>query len=97
MWVFNIINHITKQQFDYNEMVDFCIVNGLDYVPFLKRCKLSELGTTVEEIVNYSKGKSVINPRIQREGVVIRCIENGQKLLSFKCINPEFLLKYQDE
>lgn len=97
MWVFNIINHNTKKHFDYDEMATFCVANKLDYVPLLKKCKLSELGSTVEEVVNYSKGNSVINPKIQREGIVIRCIECGNKVLSFKVINPEFLLKYQDE
>ena len=31
---------------------------------------------------------------IPREGVVVRCIEDGKKVLSFKVINPNFLLKY---
>ena len=60
------------------------------------KIKLSELGSTVQDLVEFSKGKSVINPNIEREGVVIRCIENGNKILSFKVINPEFLLKFDN-
>lgn len=57
--------------------------------------KLSELGTTVQELVEFSKDKSVINPDIPREGIVVRCIENGKKVLSFKVINPDFEIKYK--
>ena len=56
--------------------------------------KLSQIGSTVQELVEFSKAKSVINPNVEREGIVVRCIENGIKLLSFKVINPDFLLKY---
>lgn len=43
-------------------------------------------------MVEYSKGKSLINPDILREGIVVR---NYEKNISFKVINPEFLLKYE--
>ena len=58
--------------------------------------KLKDIATTVEDMVKYSSGKSRINPKIEREGVVIRCIKNGKKILSFKVINPNFLLKYDE-
>jgi len=48
------------------------------------------LFTTVDDMVEMSKGKSYINPKIDREGLVIRNFEKG---ISFKVINPEFLLK----
>jgi ATP-dependent RNA circularization protein (DNA/RNA ligase family) len=77
-------------------MLSFCEKYNLQTVPFLKICQLSEIGTSVKEIVDYSIGKSLINPNIDREGIVVRCVEKGQKLLSFKTINPQFLLKYSD-
>ncbi len=46
------------------------------------------------EIVERAKGKSLIAD-IPREGIVVRCIDNGQKILSFKALNPDFLLKYE--
>jgi len=95
MWVFNIIDHENSYQFNYNEMSDFCWKYGLDTVPLWHVGKLSELGSTVHELVEFSKAKSVLAD-IQREGIVVRCIENGQKLLSFKVINPEFLLHYNE-
>jgi len=95
MWVFNIIDHEKNYHFNYFEMTNFCQKWGLDHVQLLGTGPLSEIGTTVDEIIEYSKGKSLLAD-IPREGVVIRCIEGGKKLLSFKAINPDFLLKYAD-
>jgi len=96
MWVFNIIDHKKNYHYNWLEMSQFCIDNKLGYVPIVKICKLSYLGSTVQELVEFSKGKSVINPNVEREGIVVRCIENGKKLLSVKIINPDFLLKYKE-
>ena len=94
MWVFNIIDHEKNYFYNFYEIRDFCIDNDLEYVPLLQAGELSSFGTTVEEIVNYAKGKSTL-ANIPREGVVFRCVENGHKLSSFKAINPDFLLKYE--
>ncbi|MGL5749427.1 MAG: RNA ligase family protein [Paraclostridium sp.] len=96
MWVFNIIDHEKNYHFDRDEMVQFCSKYSLDIVPLLYKRKLGECGNSVEELVNFSKGKSLINSKINREGIVIRCIENGKKILSFKVINPDFLLTYEE-
>lgn len=96
LWVFNIIDHERNYHFDYTEMKAFCKKYELNLVPFLINCKLSELGTTVQELVEKSKGKSHLNPNVEREGIVVRCIEEGSKILSFKVINPNFLLKYNE-
>lgn len=63
----------------------------IKFVPILKTD--FKLMKTVKEMVEYSKGKSVINPKVHREGLVIRDPENK---ISFKVINPDFLLKYED-
>jgi ATP-dependent RNA circularization protein (DNA/RNA ligase family) len=96
MWVFNIFNHKTGYHFDFYEMRDFCNKWSLLTVPFIETIKLSNIGSTVQELVEYSKGRSKLNPMIHREGVVIRYINNGKKLLSFKVVNPDFLLKYDE-
>jgi hypothetical protein len=98
MWVFNIINHKTNYHYDYNEMKEFCDLNNLKCVPLVgyHPIKIKDIGSTVQEFVEYSKGKSLINSNIHREGIVVRCIKDGKKLLSFKVINPDFLLKYSD-
>ena len=103
LWVFNIIDHEKNYHYDWNEMFDFCEKYGLGVVPVLDNHwdtltwygKLSEVGSTVNEWVEFSKGKSIYAD-IPREGVVVRCIENGKKIFSYKVINPDFLLKFKD-
>lgn len=104
MWVFNIIDHEKNYHYNYYEMKTFCDKYKLNTVPLIKIPEygleanysfLNSLGSTVQELVEFSKGKSVL-ANIPREGIVVRCIENGKKLLSFKVINPDFLLKYSE-
>lgn len=94
MWIFNIIMPDGKF-LNPIEIQTFCELHKLDFVPFIEKVPLNKCGTSIEEIVEYADGKSQINPKIRREGVVIRCIENGKKILSFKVLNPKFLLKYE--
>lgn len=97
IWIFNIFDHEKNHHYSYMEMLDFCMKYKLTTVPYIGLFKLKDIATTVDEMIEYSKGKSIINPKINREGVVVRCIKDGKKLLSFKAINPEFLLKYDGE
>lgn len=97
IWIFNIFDHEKNHHYSYMEMLDFCMKYKLTTVPYIGLFKLKDIATTVDEMIEYSKGKSIINPKINREGVVVRCIKDGKKLLSFKAINPEFLLKYDSE
>jgi hypothetical protein len=65
-----------------------------------------QLGTIVldhgvDELIQLSEGVSVLNPKVQREGIVLRpnVEEFDEDLggrLSFKAINPQFLLKYDE-
>lgn len=61
---------------------------GIKFVPILHLNY--KLPSTIKEIVQYSEGYSLLKPDVIREGVVIRNYEKG---LSFKAINPKFLLK----
>ena len=60
---------------------------GIKFVPILD--DNFYIKDTVSEMVEYSKGKSTLINKL-REGLVIRTYEGD---LSFKVINPEFLLK----
>ncbi len=64
---------------------------GIKTVPIVEEEK--ELPETIAELVEYSKGKSVLCKEQRREGVVMR---NVQKNISFKVINPDFLLAEKD-
>ena len=54
---------------------------------------------TVDEMVRYSTQKSLFNPEVYLEGIVVRplqeCKDEDLGRLSFKIINPEYLLKHE--
>ena len=95
-FVFNVINHKTNYQFDSKEMWEFCGRYNLPVVPLLELSTLSQVGKSVDDFLSYAaKDKSTL-ANVPREGVVIRSIEKGNKVFSFKAINNEFLLKYNE-
>jgi hypothetical protein len=64
---------------------------GINFVPLLD--ENFKLKSTIPEMVDFAKGKSKI-ANIDREGIVCR---NYDKNLSFKVINPDFLLKFDEK
>jgi len=70
---------------------------GLQMVPWLGNLTLDH---SVDQLVELSKGKSRLNDKVHREGLVIRPYneENDPEIgrLSFKAINPDFLLRYEE-
>jgi hypothetical protein len=48
------------------------------------------LPNTIEEMLQYAEGKSALNPKTEREGVVVRSLDGT---ISFKAISNKFLLK----
>lgn len=96
--IFNIFDIDNYKYFNYHEVVVFCRDNGLKTVPPIS----SEftLDHTVDELVEKSIDKSELYDT-PREGLVFRSIvedtdpELGR--LSFKVINPNFLLKHEKD
>lgn len=64
---------------------------GIKSVPIVEEGKA--LPETIAELVECSKGKSVVRKEQKREGVVMRNVQNN---ISFKVINPDFLLAEKD-
>lgn len=103
LYVFNVIDLKIKKQYSLNDMVMLCNELGLKTVPILQSNYV--LGVhTVGELLELSKGKSVLLESAEREGIVIRDLENKfQPIrglgdhLSFKVINPDFIMKHQDK
>lgn len=63
---------------------------GLDHVPVLNE----SIGVgLVDEILNQAEGKSVLNPKQEREGIVFKNVDGG---FSFKAISNRYLLKSGD-
>jgi RNA ligase (TIGR02306 family) len=88
---------IDKYEFlSYEEMVEI-IVNQfkLETVPILDWNYV--LPNSVDEILAYANGKSVLNPQTEREGVVFVKHElKNQGRLSFKAISNDFLIKNKE-
>jgi RNA ligase (TIGR02306 family) len=93
--MFDIDNH---KYLDFCEVLTLCKEFQLDTVPQVLGSYF--LPKTVDEVVELSKGVSLLNKSIPREGLVFRPHEEAWDedtgRLSFKAINPEFLLRYDE-
>ncbi len=96
--VFNVLNLDETRLLDHAAALDELRAMGLDGVPQLGTITLNH---TVDALVAFAEGLSVLNPAVQREGVVLRPLTEGHDpetggRFSFKAINPKFLLKYDE-
>jgi RNA ligase (TIGR02306 family) len=96
--VFNVLNVDLYRLVDHGVTLSVLAEMGLEPVPQLGTIVLDP---TVDDLVAFSEGTSVLNPQVQREGVVLRppveeYDEDIGGRLSFKAINPKFLLKYDE-
>jgi len=96
--VFNLLDINTGRLMDRAVTTSLLAELGIDSVPELESIVLNH---SVDELVAMAEGKSVVNPNIQREGIVLRPeIEEADDeiggRLSFKVINPKFLLAFDE-
>lgn len=85
-----------------NDLLHICGELGILSVPIVDFNYT--LTDSIPDLVELSKGKSVLNSEVLREGIVIRPLKEIQdnelhcqlvrNRISFKSVNPEFLLKY---
>jgi RNA ligase (TIGR02306 family) len=91
-YVYDIF-HINEQRYlSPSERKAFVERNGLKHVPVIAYTAefCDTLGVnTIEQILKFAEGKSVLNASTEREGLVFK--HNG--LTSFKAISNKFLLK----
>ena len=85
--VFSIFDIDAQKYVDYNELCSLCSQLNLTMVPIVG---LQKIVNNISHYVELSKDKSQINKDILREGIVVRTLDGS---LSFKSINPEYLLK----
>lgn len=86
-FVFNIIT--PNGRLGNKEMVEVCSKYGLTTVPMISYDYI--LPDTVDEMLTYATGPSLINPNVLREGVVVRS-QDGKH--SFKAVSPKYLIKH---
>jgi RNA ligase (TIGR02306 family) len=67
---------------------------GIDHVPIIDNKFIIGKGITIQSILTSAEGKSTLNSKAEREGLVFKCIENPS--ISFKAISNMFLLKYNE-
>lgn len=85
---FNVFDISKRNRVSYDEFINI-IVNKLGFqtVP-VTAIPGVELPNTVEELLTLAEGKSELNDKFDREGLVIRSRDN---LISFKAISNKFL------
>lgn len=94
-FAFQVYDIDSGRYYDYDEFVDFCNTFGFKTVPIID-ADFKTLGS-VDEYVEYVTRNSSINPSVNAEGFVFRAKTTPSTgRISFKCINPNFLLKYDD-
>ncbi|MDM8526671.1 RNA ligase (ATP) [Anaerolineales bacterium HSG24] len=96
--VFNVVEIDDYRYLNYADFVSLIDQIGLETVPILTDDYC--LGQDdVNGLVALSTAKSVVNSKTHREGIVIRPLIEAQDSelgrLSFKVINPKFLLKFE--
>ena len=96
-YVFNVYNITTDEHYGRHGIEATCKALDLKMVPVLSQKLLKEYGEDVPTIVEHVKGNSVLN-KVKREGSVFREIMSvtGKRGVSFKVINPNFLLAHDE-
>jgi len=97
LYVFNVFD-IKEQKFlDYAKFVKFCFDIEMKIVPLVADNYL--LDDSIDILLEFANGKSLLNPNKKREGLVFRpLIEQTEEIngsisrLSFKVVSNEYLL-----
>lgn len=94
-YVFTVVDLVSGERFDYEDVVDLCDTLGLEMVP-IEEVSDSFGYNTVEELIERAKGK--YKSGNNKEGIVIRPThytysDTISGPLSFKVLNNDYLLK----
>lgn len=95
--LFNIYDIDKSEYVGYKEFTELAKQLGIPTVPVIDDNFV--LIDNIDELVEMSKGRSELNNKVHREGVVIKGYEEVNDMgerLSFKVINPDFLIKYDE-
>ena len=87
-YVFTLFDIDNFKKAPYNVMKDLCCQMGLKTVPVLDL--EFRLPNERKKLIEFADGKSVLNQKTIREGIVCRTLDND---ISFKVISNKFLLK----
>ena len=97
LYFFNVLNITDGRFLDLDEMLEALNEMNLKPVPIVAKFVLDH---SIDQLVEMATRKSVVCPDAEAEGLVIRplkeMIDPDLGRLSFKAINPKFLLKHED-
>lgn len=94
-YVFDVYDAVTRRRYTNHEIKGFCTETGFNHVPTV--AFLSRDACGVEDFVDIARGKSLLYPLVNREGIVVRSgWPVDSRILSVKVINPDFLLEHED-
>jgi len=82
--IFNIF--VNKEKIDQLLLIDICTELDIPHCPIYK---FVTLNMSMGEILKFSEIKDILNPNVEAEGLVWRCIDDN---LSFKVINNKYLI-----
>jgi hypothetical protein len=82
--LFNI--YVKGKRLNQKEFVETCLKMNIPHCP---KYKIATLNHSLEEILKESEIKDILNPHVEAEGLVWRCIDDNT---SFKVINNKYLL-----
>ncbi|MBD3195446.1 MAG: RNA ligase (ATP) [Candidatus Lokiarchaeota archaeon] len=97
VFIFNIFDIETQNYIEFRRFKEISNKLGFKTVPILyEEYKLND---TVDSLVELAKGQSKLNPDLPREGIILRSLEEISDpeygRVSFKVLNPKFLLKFE--
>jgi RNA ligase (TIGR02306 family) len=91
-YLFDIYDIDRGEYFAPQDRRKFAQAHGIRHVPWLTGCGDKDLGVgNVQEILTWAEGKSVLNDKATREGIVFKC--NTDPSIHFKAISNLFLLR----
>lgn len=85
--LFNI--YVNGKRINQKSFIEVCTALNVPHCPLYKEIVLNH---TLPEILKISQIKDILNPSVEAEGLVWRCVDDN---LSFKVINNNYLLKHE--
>lgn len=92
-WLFDIYDIDKQTYYTPEERQNFAKEHGIKHVPVLHNN--FKLSMTIDELLKFVEGKSELNKKTEREGLVFKNMKNDTSINSFKAISNKYLLKYE--
>ncbi len=91
-WLFDIYDIDNGRYFTPIERQTFAKNHGIKHVPVLFNYFEFPEEMTIDEVLKFAEGKSVLNTKTEREGLVFKNMNQG-RINSFKAISNNYLMK----